>query len=68
MEANRTLKITNLEVEIALLQVDERRLQSVIHSTLTAPELRTQAQIHLRQTLEKITAAIDEIARLESER
>jgi dihydroneopterin aldolase len=67
MEQNRSLQIANLEVQIGFLQVEEKRLQSIISSTLTVPEYRAKAQAQLTQTLEKLEAAAREIARLKVE-
>jgi hypothetical protein len=65
MQPTRNMKIANLEVTIILLQKEERRMQEIISSTLTAPEIRQQAQFQLGLTLAKIKDAADELTRIQ---
>lgn len=67
MPQNRAQKIASLRIQIGSLQAEERRLHEVISSTLTAPEVRTQARNQLQKTLMTLMDAFGEIAILESE-
>ena len=66
MEPDRKLAITTFQALIALLRVEENRLQTVIaYSQLT--EHRMQAQSGLERVLEKIKVSLSELAKLEAE-
>jgi hypothetical protein len=66
MSENRTLEIANLETYIALWQQEERRLQGIVSSPMTNPEIRHQANERLGVVLGQIQDAAKEIAGLQS--
>jgi hypothetical protein len=68
MKPTRNMKIANLEVRISLLQQQERRLRSIISSTLTAPELRERTKVELSSTLKRLTEEADELMRIQQEK
>jgi hypothetical protein len=64
MDGSRTRRIAALDQEIALLQLEEKRLQSLISSIHTNTRRRVQAQHDLKVVLETLYLAAEEIARL----
>jgi hypothetical protein len=67
MEPDRDMKIASLGLMIALLQREELRLQSIISSDLTTPELREQTKIELSSILKRIKEWADELTRVQQE-
>ncbi len=65
MGSDNSRQITDLRRQIALLQLGEKRLHSIIASALTPAGLRDQAKLSLEITLEKLKIAADELTRLE---
>ena len=65
MERNRSLRIASLGVELGLLQKEEKRLLDAI--AVATPELASEAQVQLAQTLEKIRTVSGELFKLRSE-
>jgi len=59
--------IFNLEQEVFRLQEKEDRCRAMLSSTLTSPEVHSQARAELDLAIERIKAANEEIARLRSE-
>jgi hypothetical protein len=68
MERTRSMKIVDLEMRIALLTQQERKLRSMISSTLTAPKLRNQRMVELTSTLKKLDETADELTRVQWEK
>lgn len=65
MNSNRDLERTNIQVLVGLWQQEERRLRSIITSSLTSPEVRNQAQERLAEVLKEIQSAGDELSAIE---
>jgi hypothetical protein len=59
--------IFNLEQDVFRLQEKEDRCRAMLASSLTSPEVCSQASAELGLTIERIKAANEEIARLRSE-
>ena len=66
MEPGRKLAIATLQALIALLRIEEKKLQTIITYS-EFPERRTQAQSSLEKVLEKIDATERELTKLQSE-
>jgi cell division septum initiation protein DivIVA len=67
MEPYHVQAIFNLEQEVLRFQEKEERCQAMVVSSLTSPEVRSQARAELDLTIEKIKSANDELDRLRSE-
>jgi hypothetical protein len=67
MHDDRNARIVDLKREIALLQRDERRLQWLISSVFTLPELKIQARADLIRLEKNLKRAADDLTRLEGE-
>jgi hypothetical protein len=64
MDSQRDLAIAALETAIASLQEHKRRIQSVISSDLSSPELKAQARVDLIGAVKDLTDAALPLARL----
>jgi hypothetical protein len=67
MEDARSLRLrmVGLQVNISLLELEERGWQSILSSTSTTPEAREQAKVNLEATQQKLRTDTDELKRLE---
>jgi hypothetical protein len=65
MDIPKSLKIAQLEVDRGLLLKEERRLQEIIASSFSSPEIKSGATEALSRTLANIEKVAAEIVELE---
>lgn len=65
MEQTRSMKIARLEVAISLLRQRDKRMRALISSTLTAPKVRSSAQLELESILREKHEAVEKLAKAE---